>query len=645
MDNKELKRISDFCNENWQERCKKVIQVADDVCNNKFLFDMPWDLERTEEPVHFDGKINWLYMLNGDKEFIYQINRHGFLLHLGQAYWLTGDDKYAKKYCELLNSWLDDVPRKDGKDTTWRTLEVGIRLDNWVKALPYIEGTPFYTDELKQKVEKSIDEHIDVLVNSHNPFHITSNWGIIQDEALFVGASLNNDTEKMQIAVDRLTKETELQVMDDGVHSEQSCGYHNAVLVCLLTVYYTAKKVDFDLPKTLVDNILKLASVNKKWLKPNGHHPLFGDSDDNDIRDILGRCAILFDDEEFKYLAYDVLDYDTSWYYGVEGIEKFNSLGKKEPEFLNSFMQDSGNYVLRSDWSNKANWLFMHNSFTGGGHAHADKLHFDLAIKGEDVLVDAGRYSYLNNAKRQFVKEPQGHNTFVLDNKKFLKMTSAWDVINPALSIEFPVFENEHCELIGGGHLGYLKSKNAYVQRQILHIKPDIYIVLDRVDMKLYHTFRQYFHFAPQSEIKINNNIVSFDNGNVKANMHFVSNGIHISPMKSVYSANYNALCENPAIETKLKSFGNCTAVTVIYGNSKDEFSNYEVSRQDVKLVGKNNALPSNKAEGVVIKTKDHEYTVVMIHYEVKAPFVCNGKEAAGRIMVFEDDKIVFRKW
>ncbi len=44
MDNLEFKKIAEFCKKNWKERCEKVIQVADDVCNNDFLFDMPWDM-------------------------------------------------------------------------------------------------------------------------------------------------------------------------------------------------------------------------------------------------------------------------------------------------------------------------------------------------------------------------------------------------------------------------------------------------------------------------------------------------------------------------------------------------------------------------------------------------------------------------
>ena len=43
-------------------------------------------MERTENEVDFGEKIDWYYKLNGDEEFMFQLNRHGYLIQLGQAY-------------------------------------------------------------------------------------------------------------------------------------------------------------------------------------------------------------------------------------------------------------------------------------------------------------------------------------------------------------------------------------------------------------------------------------------------------------------------------------------------------------------------------------------------------------------------------
>lgn len=96
--NNELQRIAEFCKNNWIEYCDFTIKTADRVCENRFLFDSPRDMERTENEVNFGEKIDWYYKLNGDEEFMFQLNRHGYLIQLGQAYYLTGDEKYLKNF-------------------------------------------------------------------------------------------------------------------------------------------------------------------------------------------------------------------------------------------------------------------------------------------------------------------------------------------------------------------------------------------------------------------------------------------------------------------------------------------------------------------------------------------------------------------
>lgn len=58
MKNDELQRIAEFCKENWQEYCEFTIKTADRICDNRFLFDSPRDMERTENEVDFGEKID-----------------------------------------------------------------------------------------------------------------------------------------------------------------------------------------------------------------------------------------------------------------------------------------------------------------------------------------------------------------------------------------------------------------------------------------------------------------------------------------------------------------------------------------------------------------------------------------------------------
>ena len=100
-------QVAAYCRRNWPEDVAHVMRTADEACENTFLFDYRWDMERTWKPVHFDGEIDWGIIPWGDPEFIWQFNRHRFLPCLAQAYVMTGDEKYAQCFVKYLMSCIN----------------------------------------------------------------------------------------------------------------------------------------------------------------------------------------------------------------------------------------------------------------------------------------------------------------------------------------------------------------------------------------------------------------------------------------------------------------------------------------------------------------------------------------------------------
>lgn len=104
----------------WIAEREHVIKVADDVCSQKFIFDMPWDMEPTNKPVSFERKILWEYKPDEDMEFVYQMNRHRYWTCLGQAYCLTKNEKYAKAFIFQMLDWIESNPlNSDTSNTVW----------------------------------------------------------------------------------------------------------------------------------------------------------------------------------------------------------------------------------------------------------------------------------------------------------------------------------------------------------------------------------------------------------------------------------------------------------------------------------------------------------------------------------------------
>ena len=146
---------------------------------------------------------------------MFQLNRHGYLIQLGQAYYLTEDEKYLRHFVRILEDWLDTVPCDYKNNGPWRPLETGMRGDKWLKALPYIENTKYLSNELKDKIEKSLKTHIELLKSAHSGFQKSSNWGIIQDGGLFHIGVYFKDKDIINLALERLEQETDLQIMAD----------------------------------------------------------------------------------------------------------------------------------------------------------------------------------------------------------------------------------------------------------------------------------------------------------------------------------------------------------------------------------------------------------------------------------------------
>src|SRR6185369_15343634 len=46
----------------------------------------------------------------GDKKITWELNRHAHFVTLGQAYWLTGDHRFADAFASRLESWMDANP-------------------------------------------------------------------------------------------------------------------------------------------------------------------------------------------------------------------------------------------------------------------------------------------------------------------------------------------------------------------------------------------------------------------------------------------------------------------------------------------------------------------------------------------------------
>lgn len=617
-------RVAGYCLKNWKEDAEHVLRTADDACENTFLFDYRWDMERTWEPVHFDGEIDWSLIPKGDPEFLWQFNRHRFLPCLAQAYQMTGEERYAGNYVRLLTDWIDRAePGADIDQGPWRTLETGIRAEVWLSSLPLILESGAAEDGFLDKVEACIRKHQKRLYENFQPHKYISNWGVLEACGLLLFSLVLPDSEReLQAAVKRLEDTARMQVLADGMQWEQSPMYHNEVYHCFLTAYYYGERAGVKMPEAVKDAVRRMAYADYKWKKPDHTQFTQGDSDASDLRDQITAGAYLLRDGVLKSGGYETLDYENAWKFGWEACQEYAALRAKAPDFVSAELPFGGNYYFRSGWEETADLLHFHCGETGGGHGHADKLHVDLVIRGEDVLVDSGRYTYVDGEERFRLKESPAHNTFRVDGEGFSQCESSWKYKKLCTCLKQQYYDGRSGAFVEGGHLGYW-DKGVLVNRKVIWIRPDVYVIIDAMQAQGSHTYENILHFdgAGKAELREigKGGGVYFAGRDMEAWLQFTDPAEEML-LDSEQSSYYNEKHPNQTYIRKTKAEGSYREITVINGGKKGETVPVNVEKIPLYSMFRSEYLPAGLAEGLRITAGEKEYVLFLCHQEAMTP-------------------------
>lgn len=643
----DAKAVADYCLKYHKKQAEEIISYADKFCRHEFLFNTEHDLEQLDDAVCYGEKIRWDYNPGGDPEYVWQFNRHRYFITLGQAYQLTGDEKYAECYAEMLKDWILTNPlTEERKLTTWRILEAGFRGEYWTKAFAYFKDSPAVTDELVTLFEECLHVHARYLISMHSPYRLISNWGVIENHGLFEIALTLPESETTQeyirTATEHLEKLARMAVMPDGVEWEQSPMYHNEVLKCYLDVILLADRNGIALPETIRDCTKRMARANLIWQKPDHHEFMMGDSDDFDISPALCRAAYAFSDGTLKSGAYERVDFESAWELGIEGIRAYEALPVKTPEFTSAALSDTGNYYFRSGWGRNANLMHLHCGTIGAGHGHSDQLHIDLVANGEDVLTDGGRYTYVFGEKRCEYKDPTMHNTVTVDGKLFTVCKDSWECSRLSAPVRQQFVTGERFEFVQAGHLGYMRE-GVFLNRKIVYLRPDIYVVADECYAAGEHTYESYFHFNNAGSVTTDGNTVRYQGINAEAVFFFLSGGTTLTKKKTHLSRRYNHEEENETVTAAWSGEGFTSCVTVIQTGAKGALPLLSCEKIPAASALKGTVYPDAMAEAVKLTLHDKEYVVVICHQEVNSPtdlVEADGCLGFGNVIVFDKEEM-----
>ena len=480
------------------DAAKEIIAHADELMHQTFTFNKTWDMERCLTPYTLPV-IDWNDHQNDDPEWCFMLNRMDYLDHLLLASLLTGDIAYADKAKEYILNWIAAHPTIVSEPST-RTLDTGIRVMNWMEALPYLSMLHVLTEDELTRITDSMLAQMQYLKENYLPKYKTSNWGSIQTCAIvsvlpFLRADFQSDP-LYQWALDEMTLQFSIQVYPDGMHWEQSTMYHIEVLnYGMKAVHYMGLHLQ-PCPSVVKEQVYALAKALAGQLMPSGEIETFGDSDRVCARDVLSRAALLFDDPTFRFVGLDELDPESLYVLGVPAAQRYATLPASAPQSLHYDGEDSGMYTLRSSWDKDASFTMFTNGSLGSGHGHSDNLHLSACYQGDPVLNDSGRFTYReDHPLRVQLKGMAAHNGVMIDDKAYCVPSDSWGYADFGLPLKNYVRHAGNLHYFEGAMLGH-DPLQVWV-RKVIVIDPAIWMIVDEVKCDGAHEAHSRLHFDP----------------------------------------------------------------------------------------------------------------------------------------------------
>jgi len=594
---------------------EELLAQAEDLLKNSFVFREHWEMERTNQPVIFEDKIDWEYVPEKDPEWTFAMNRHTFLLILAKAWRLTGDLRYGQKYMELASDFINRQPLTDQrKKTSWRSIETGIRCENWLRSMQLMSDCPVMTEELWKQMEESLKLHGHYLAETQETFHRISNWGVLQNHGLFLLGLYFNYEEWIKTAINRLNHSMHIQVFHDGTQWEQSPMYHGEVLHCFLDTFLHTKRFHITMEEEFEDKLHKMVYALAVWRRPDGEIPCQSDSDGIEAGDLVAIGSFLFGDECLKYLSGSNYCSEVWWLLGSHSMKEYLSMPMKKPEFTSFALTDSGNYILRDGFEEQDGYIRFHCGTMGSGHGHADLLHVDFMTEGEEILIDSGRYTYLDGEVRNYLKSPAAHNTVLVDGVDFTECITSWGYGKMATPVKGEYCFTKTADYVWGAHLGYL-DRGLYSERKVIYLKKKLLCIIDSFRGTGQHDYKQYWHFGKSCTVTLQENKGIISGEKIDGEILCLKGEGEIK--KDICSKEYNCLENNDTLVQNWRALGNTSMITMISADKKGQKKSMEAKLIPVTLRSSGQELDATQAEAIRILYEGEEFVVILCHEEI----------------------------
>jgi hypothetical protein len=428
-----------------------------------------------------DWRFNATYHLPGqapNDEWQWQLNRMFFWDDLAIAYRATGDERYAKAFVRELSSWIAQCPvperAENGPGSPWRTIEAGIRSGgSWIDAFYAFRTSPSVSDADLLALIHSLLDHGRYLRKNHTRL----NWLTMEMSGLYaIGAvfpEFKEAAEWRAYSTSTLAEEARRQFLPDGGQVELSSSYQHVAIDNIVRIVDVAWRTgnQAGLPSDYLAPLKRAYEWQLDIVAPDRFLPKINDSGPTYLPDVLKKALLYFPNQT--------------------AFQWFSSNGRTgaPPPFTSVFLDRSGLAAMRSGWDTDSNYLLFRVGPLGMGHQHQNSLGVSIWAYGRELVFDGGGGSYEKSKWRQWAISAFAHNTVIADDMGQNVPTSSADPFHdPNLMSQSPidahwqtntVFDFASGEYAQG--YGPLRKLIATQRRAVLFLKPNIYVIADRL--------------------------------------------------------------------------------------------------------------------------------------------------------------------
>lgn len=452
----------------------------------------------------------------GDAKVIWELNRHQWMVTLGQAYRCHANEYYADVFARCFMQWMQSNPPGFGINWT-SSLEVAIRIQSWALALNLFRDSPALSADLQQTIIDAIAVHASH-VERYLSVYFSPNTHLTGEAlGLFYAGLLlprSRRSRRWRTLGQRiLVEQIERQVYTDGTYFEQSICYQRYTVEIYLQFLILAEQNGIAVAAIVGARVQAMLDFLLAMQLPDGSMPQIGDTDGGsllpfatreptDCRGVFALAAVVFHRPDYGRAGQGASP-EVLWLLGPDGCTELATLcGQASTPATSRVFAEGGYEVMRCPPEGRAAQLIFDTGPLGcglsSGHGHADLLSVQCAAFGEACLVDPGTYTYANARWRNHFRGSAAHNTVVVDGLSQAEPTASFKWRQQPRAYLRRWLSTPDVDFADAEHHAYQRLPDGVThRRRVLLRKPDYWVIVDDLLGSAVHQIELCFQFAP----------------------------------------------------------------------------------------------------------------------------------------------------